>query len=121
LSHVDYQAVYRLKREVLNELAEDFFFQGQHQTAEFERFLTRYPEVETYADFAAQNSESSRNYHLYVQFQMDWQLAELALRAQGVPLYLDYPGGCNPKGFDMYHFKDAFLDEVTVGAPPDLL
>lgn len=121
LSHVDYKKVYSLKKRVLLCLSEHFFKSGQDDSNEFQDFLLRYPEAEAYAEFVEPNSQTGKNYHLYVQFQMDRQLKELTRKGESVPLYLDYPVGCKPDGFDMNYFGESFFKNISVGAPPDLL
>jgi 4-alpha-glucanotransferase len=53
-------------------------------------------------------------YHLYVQFRMQQQLAGLD------GLYLDFPLGVHPNGYDAWRFDEEFARNVAVGAPPDL-
>lgn len=58
----------------------------------------------------------AEQYHRYVQWVADGQLAELSQRAQ---LYLDLPVGVHPAGFDPWWQPGAFVAGATGGAPPD--
>jgi 4-alpha-glucanotransferase len=63
------------------------------------------------------------SYHLYVQWQAEWQLGRTAgARADGAAaLYLDMPLGVNPDGYDTWRFRELFAPGVAAGAPPDPL
>jgi 4-alpha-glucanotransferase len=63
----------------------------------------------------------SAAYHLYVQYRMSQQLREAANAARrlGSGLYLDFPLGTNPGGYDAWRYAAAFAKNVSVGAPPD--
>jgi 4-alpha-glucanotransferase len=39
----------------------------------------------------------------------------------GVRLYLDLPVGVHPDGYDAWRYQRQFVEEMSVGAPPDLL
>jgi 4-alpha-glucanotransferase len=70
-------------------------------------------------DYARENYE----YHRFVQWQADTQLAAAAGRSgdSAAMLYLDMPLGANPVGYDSWRFRDLFADGVSAGAPPDPL
>jgi 4-alpha-glucanotransferase len=57
--------------------------------------------------------------HLYAQWAMDRQLAELAGGAAG--LYLDLPVGVGRDSYDVFRYVDLFAPGASVGAPPDPL
>ncbi len=59
--------------------------------------------------------------HVFAQFAMDQQMAEVAaaLAAKGVGLMLDLPVGCQAGGFDPWAHPESFASGATIGAPPD--
>ncbi len=59
--------------------------------------------------------------HVYAQWSMDRQLAELSsgLSSRGQLLYLDLPIGAGGDGFDTWIDRDAYAWGMAVGAPPD--
>jgi 4-alpha-glucanotransferase len=76
--------------------------------------------------------EETARYHLYVQWLMENQIRETAdaARSGGTPaadrrpgsgLYLDFPLGVNPRGYDAWRYRDRFAEGVAVGAPPDIV
>jgi 4-alpha-glucanotransferase len=106
---VDYAGVRRVKQRVLARCAERFV-----PDAQFERFAETARE---YAEF-----RGDVRYHLYVQYRMAQQMREVANAARrlGAGLYLDFPLGVNPGGYDAQRYKHVFAQGVSVGAPPDL-
>jgi len=60
--------------------------------------------------------------HLYVQYRLAQQMREVANAARrlGAGLYLDFPLGVNPGGYDAHRYAHVFAKGVSVGAPPDL-
>jgi 4-alpha-glucanotransferase len=114
LRDVDHAAVLREKRRVLERCAARF-----QAVASYERFAEGARE---YAEFRARAEQrDSAAYHLYVQYRMSQQLREAANAARrlGSGLYLDFPLGTNPSGYDAWRYADAFAKNVSVGAPPD--
>ncbi|MBV8519418.1 MAG: 4-alpha-glucanotransferase [Acidobacteria bacterium] len=112
---VDYAAVRREKRRVLERCAARFA-----RNADFERFAAR---ANDYAQFRARiEQRDSAAYHLYVQYRMAQQMREVANAARrlGAGLYLDFPLGVNPGGYDAHEYAHVFANGVAVGAPPDL-
>lgn len=112
---VDYPGVRREKRRVLELCASRFV-----PDAEYERFVQK---ARDYAGFrAAHERRDSAGYHLYVQYRMAQQMrsAANAARRLGGGLYLDFPLGVNPAGYDVQRYPNLFADGVSVGAPPDL-
>jgi len=65
--------------------------------------------------------EATWRYHVYVQLLMDEQLDAFAAEPSRAGLYLDLPVGVHRHGYDVWRFADQFADDVSVGAPPDLL
>jgi 4-alpha-glucanotransferase len=64
-------------------------------------------------------------FHQFVQWVAHEQLSACRDRAEvlGLPigLYLDIAVGVRPEGFDAWNDREAVLNDVYVGAPPDLL
>jgi 4-alpha-glucanotransferase len=112
---VDHAGVRREKRRVLERCAERFV-----PTLEFERFASY---AKDYAEFRARiEQKDSAKYHLYVQYRIAQQMREVANAARrlGAGLYLDFPLGVNPGGYDAHRYAHVFARGVSVGAPPDL-
>lgn len=63
------------------------------------------------------------DYHLYLQWQADLQLAQVASVAResgmAIGLYRDLAVGANPGGAETWHDPHRFARGVHVGAPPD--
>ncbi|MGO8872908.1 MAG: 4-alpha-glucanotransferase [Acidimicrobiales bacterium] len=135
----DPAATMSAKRQLLELLAAAVFSAGSARRRELEAFADDRPELVAYARFraaveaaggsaggppttgsrhwAAPPDEDPRvNYHLYVQWAADAQLAEAGRRAD---LYLDLPVGVHPAGFDPWWRPDAFVQGMSIGAPPD--
>jgi 4-alpha-glucanotransferase len=144
---VDYAAVMRLRRAVLEPLARSFFDGAlPARRAAYGRFLATRPGVMEYARFRAA-SETHRTpwlhwpaaerggsltaaidldrvqYHAYAQWLAHEQLgaAAGAGRGRGAGLYLDFPVGVSAIGFDTWRYRDSFALGTRVGAPPDTL
>ncbi|HYC88226.1 MAG TPA: 4-alpha-glucanotransferase [Thermoanaerobaculia bacterium] len=109
-TYVDYEAVIREKRRVLKLCAERFV-----PDIEYGRFARG--EAREYAAF-----RGDEPYHLYVQYRLAQQMREVANAARriGAGLYLDFPLGVNPGGYDAHRYAHVFANGVSVGAPPDL-
>ena len=141
---VDYGRQMRLKRAILEHLADGFRgVEGGRQSA-FRAFVAGHPEVEDYAFFQAAGERHGRDwrswpsnlaahaesadvdprayrYHLFAQWQADEQLRDLAARARGKGLawYLDFPVGVDFNSFDVWSNREAFATGASVGCPPD--
>ena len=63
------------------------------------------------------------DFHKWVQFEADRQLADAAERARDsgmrIGLYQDLAIGVSPGGADTWSFADLFARGATIGAPPD--
>jgi len=136
---VDYRTTMRAKRSVLDALARAFF-QGEvaERRSEFARFLANNPEAREYARFRSRTdterkgwhdwtsdgedeNPAGQQYHLYVQFLVQSQLEDLALRSRraGCLLYLDLPLGLHTNSFDTWRYPNLFAKGMSGGAPPD--
>jgi 4-alpha-glucanotransferase len=115
-TRVDYAGVSREKRRALERMARRF-----RRDDEFESWARKGPYG--YAHFrAAKEERESADYHLYVQYRMAQQMREVAddAKKSGVGLYLDFPLGVNPGGFDAWKYGSVFAKGVSVGSPPDV-
>ncbi len=129
-SLVDYGAVMRNKRSVLERLCGCFFQQaGSERRQVFADFLRTHPEAPAYAAFRARveaagggwrswpaetGTSDRERYHLYCQWQMEEQLRTLSGR-----LLLDIPVGVHPGGYDASRWPELFANGMSMGAPPD--
>ncbi|PYS50551.1 MAG: 4-alpha-glucanotransferase [Acidobacteria bacterium] len=143
---VDYCAVMRYKRRVLEELARVFFEAAEPARLQaFGNFLRENKRVEDYARFRAVTDrlrtgwtawparlrdgdirpddydEATKNYHLYSQWIVQEQLQSLATKAErrAQMLYLDLPLGLHSEGYDIWRDRGLFVRGVAGGAPPD--
>lgn len=59
--------------------------------------------------------------HLYAQFRMAQQMREVANAARrlGSGLYLDFPLGVHPNGYDAQRYAHVFAQGAHAGSPPD--
>lgn len=145
---VDYRRQMALKRTVLMEAAQCFFQKAgespqRHES--FQGFLQQHPPVRDYARFRAtiekrrvswkswpqplrdgvlqdgDYDEEAYRYHLYAQWVAHQQLQTLSEGAQqkGPGLYLDLPLGVHPDGYDAWREQALFVQDTSVGAPPD--
>jgi 4-alpha-glucanotransferase len=132
----DYEAVSRLRRQVLTPMAEALFAGDSARRDACCAWVDRHPELLAYARFRAAgdrlghrpgaqrgrqpeapDSEPTLGYHLYAQ----WVAAEqLTAAATTTPLYADLPIGVHPDGFDPFWAPRAFAPGAHGGAPPDL-
>jgi 4-alpha-glucanotransferase len=82
----------------------------------------RSPRSAAVARFRARHA-AAVDYHLFVQFELDCQLAAVAAAGRraglAVGLYLDLALGSVASGFDGWAFPDLFVPGVSLGAPPD--
>ena len=143
---VHYGRQMRLKRRVLEYLADAFFDADPDGSADFRRYLQEHPDAESYAYFQAMGERFGRDwrqwpasadpseipsrvdpravqYHLYAQWQTDVQLSALAAKAKrdGLTWYLDLPIGVDFNSFDVWREQGIFATGASVGCPPDLV
>ncbi|MBI4431051.1 MAG: 4-alpha-glucanotransferase [Candidatus Omnitrophica bacterium] len=143
---VDHRNVASLKRNVLFELSKFFFRSGSTSRKEkFDQFVKDKTQVWDYAEFRAVFEKQKvswyswpsrmaqgslrendydreiKDYHLYVQWLADEQLASVAKTAgkNDLGLFLDLPLGVSPDSFDVWRYRNAFVLDARVGAPPD--
>jgi len=142
---VPHREIMARKREVLAALARQTARQTFKRRAAFNAYLASHPAVQDYAAFRAKSErerrswihwptdnrdgrlrvgdfdESSKNYHLYVQWLCAEQTAALRdhARAKSTALYLDFPLGVNRDSFDVWRNQELFALDINGGAPPD--
>lgn len=136
--YVHYHALMAIKQRVLSLLSRHFLTASQERRAEFEAYAREHPDLPEYARFQAtsdllqtpwptwpdplpDNTALKRHYHEYVQWIADGQLARCAedARRNDLRLYLDFPIGSHPDGYDAWKYRTDFVPDMKVGAPPD--
>jgi 4-alpha-glucanotransferase len=132
-SLVEYEEVSRLRRQVLEPMAQALLSSDSARHEELRAFGRAHPELVAYARFRAALDRRGRGdpgaagdweeavepgvgYHLYCQWAAAQQLHEAG---RHLPLYADLPVGVHPEGFDPSWSPASFLREVHGGAPPD--
>ena len=74
--------------------------------------------------FAAAHADAV-DYHAWLQWQADRQLAEAGhqswQRGLGIGLYTDFAVGVNPGGADSWGWQDVFASGAYAGAPPEAI
>ena len=146
---VDYRGAMALKRSVLELLLRELRRRRDQRHESFRAWVRHNPLAAEYAAFRAVNERLGRpwpawpaalrpgrlqaaraavdpdaaDYHLYAQWAAAEQLGRLAAnaRARADGLYLDFPVGVHPDGFDVWRHPARFAREVSTGAPPDAL
>jgi 4-alpha-glucanotransferase len=123
-SAVDFRAVGRLKRRVLERMLATFARSSTRRTVSFQQFVRESVGIRDYARFRAAlepRPGPALRYHLFAQWLVHEQLRTVAarLREQGVELYLDLPIGIHPEGFDATHDRRLLVRSVSTGSPPD--
>ena len=143
---VDYAAVSRLRRSALAAAWRQMAGSGVLRH-EIEGFLSTHPHASRYAAFlAAQEQfgapwsqwpeparegvlsrdccdEQERQLRGFEQWLAHEQMSRCVAHAAGlgVGLYLDLPVGVHPNGYDTWHFRGAFVQHASTGAPPDMV
>ncbi len=125
LSLVDYRRSAAARHAVLYPLAQTFFGGRAATDPAFLSFLSSSPELGGYARFRASNGVRSDpdpgmvRMHIYAQWLFSQQLRKARNRAAGTGLYLDFPVGVHPDGYDVRRRPRLFATEMSIGAPPD--
>jgi 4-alpha-glucanotransferase len=82
----------------------------------------RHPESRAVHDFASRNAHALA-LHRWLQFEIDRQLAVVAANAAyaglRIGVYQDLAVGSAPGGCDTWAFRELFVDDCAIGAPPD--
>jgi len=144
---VDYRREMVLKRQVLEELSRFCFSEASDYLESLQHFAEVNPIVEDYARFRAvcewqctswrswphplcegilregDYDETRKRYHIYVQWLAHQQIQAVSERARenGLRLHLDLPLGVHPDGYDVWRNQDLFVQDASVGAPPDVV
>ena len=143
--NVHYRRSSALKRRAIEVCVRGLMATAGPRRARFERFLREEPELSAYAAFRAITERRREGWpaweerlrcgawrdedydrsaflaHAYAQFAAREQMEEAhdGARKRGVGLYLDYPLGVHPEGFDTWRHQGLFARGVSAGAPPD--
>ena len=144
---VDYRRAMVAKRQVLELLAQSLTRRRGSRHDELEQWTRQWPLATEYATFRATGERLGRpwslwphrltpetlrgtradlaavRYHLYVQWVAETQINRVAAHARtaGRGLYLDFPLGVHPEGFDVWRYPGLFARDAGTGAPPDEL
>lgn len=102
----------------------DEHFRQEHPTDSWPTWPVEYRDPKSPAVGKFREGHRRRvNFHCFVQFELDRQIAELAAhaRAKGMPigLYNDLALSTSPDGFEPWAFADLFVRAASLGAPPD--
>src|SRR4029453_10270312 len=142
---IEYRPLMALKRKILEELLHTLTNRSTRRRAAFEHFIETHPQAQDYAAFRAKvereaapwelwpavhrdgrlaagdYDEKVKQYHLYVQWQAEEQMHELAEKTRngGPALYLDFPLGVNRDGYDVWREREVFALDASGGAPPE--
>jgi 4-alpha-glucanotransferase len=110
--NIDYDRVFELKVRALEKI-----FQAGPEPKGLRSFVAR--EGSALHEFAVFNAGVDRlpvEFHMWLQFHLDRQLARAA---REIGLITDVPVGFNPDGFDAHRWGDFVARRMRVGAPPD--
>lgn len=144
---VDYREAMDLTRQVLELLAETLSGRRDKRHESFQDWVLRHPLASEYATFRARGErlgpraplaadarsrqrpsdsrvdQKATAYHLYAQWAAAEQIDRLSeyARRLGDGLYLDFPVGVHPDGFDAGRYASLFATDAALGAPPDAL
>lgn len=142
---VDYRGVMALKRRILEQMAVCLFEWRSERWEQIEAWADNHPAVHDYASFRAATERTnsvwmnwpprmrdgridsgdydpaSARYHVYAQWLADSQVRSAGEKAArgGVSLYFDMPIGVDRAGYDVWRYRNSFVDGVNAGAPPD--
>ena len=118
-SHVDYDAVWRIKDGILFSI-----YEGFGTSKEFEAFIVYGGDaLRDHARFEARTDPRRYKYAQWLQWVADDQLAAAARRADKAGLelgiYRDLALGCAYEGGEVWARPELFAAGVSIGAPPD--
>jgi 4-alpha-glucanotransferase len=143
---VDYRGEMQVRRSELERQAVAFLKNRESlDYHRFKEFVKNSPNLAPYARFRAvtekqgtgwtswpsrlQNGRISgrdydpkvEQYHQYAQWRIQSQIHAMADKAKSNDqvLYLDLPLGLHPDGYDIWAYRDLFVQEAAGGAPPD--
>jgi 4-alpha-glucanotransferase len=138
---VRYRDAMALKRDAIDALASGLAPAGAPLSGPLAAYADAHPEAVEYARFRAATErlgpwpgwpaaarlgaepadatgDAAVRSHLYAQWAMTLQMAELTGDARAA-LYLDLPLGAHSDGFDVWRYRSAFATGLSGGAPPD--
>ena len=143
---VNHRRVMALKRPVLQAMANWLANANTERSAAFQDYVSKNPELGEYARFRAVTEKQTvpwpgwpqrlrggqvkpgdydaddERYHLYGQWLAEEQIEHLSSATDGgAGLYLDFPLGVHPYGYDVWSSKERFALQASTGAPPDTL
>lgn len=118
-SQVDYEAVWRIKDEILFSI-----YEKSGSAKEFEAFISSGGSaLQDHARFEARKDPKRYRYAQWLQWIADDQLAAAAQRAEAAGLelgiYRDLALGCAYEGGEVWARPELFATGVSIGAPPD--
>ena len=118
-SHVDYEAVWRIKDDVLFSVFEKF-----EPSKDFEAYIADGGSaLLDHARFESRRDARRFRYAQWLQWIADGQLAAAAKRAEAAGLalgiYRDLALGCAYEGGEVWARPELFASSVSMGAPPD--
>jgi 4-alpha-glucanotransferase len=140
---VDYRRQMALKRQVLAELARTVD-EIPARRAALDEYARRHLYLSDYSAFralgerfqtpwaqwpspfrdgfinSADYSETSKRYHMYVQWLADEQIQTSSTERGSAGLYLDLPLGVSADGYDVWRHRDVFAVGAAGGCPPDI-
>jgi 4-alpha-glucanotransferase len=144
---VDYAALMALKRPVLEAMALWFEHARPPRYARFAEYIESNSSLRDYAAFRAVTEKrktpwrqwparlrrgelrpsdfntDNALYHMYAQWLADEQIREASGKGRrgAAALYLDFPLGVHPDGYDVWRHREVFAEGAEAGAPPDSL
>jgi 4-alpha-glucanotransferase len=140
---VQYRDAMRLKRWVLELMAAELERLRGPRLEQLLRYAAAHPHLADYARFRAVQEKrqqpwgswpqrlregkllpadavpANEFYHLYVQWIAEQQLKRIKKADDHGGLYLDFPLGVHPDGYDVWRHKHLFALQAAAGAPPD--
>jgi 4-alpha-glucanotransferase len=136
-----YDRELKLKRRLLEPLAQSLRSAKTARWSDFEIYLANHPEVLEYAQFRAAGEvygldwrrwpsdvqagapdlPARRDYHAYAQWLAAQQIGALGQSSGSnrAALYLDLPVGVHPFSYDVWKEPESFVSGISCGAPPD--